>query len=388
MRGAPRVLYVITRAEMGGAQTHLVDLLRGFRGLLDMHVATGEEGYLTEAAASLGVPCTVLPDLVQPTRPWKDIKALSALRNLIGRLRPAVLHAHTSKAGTLGRLAARMHGVPAVFTAHSWAFSSGVSWKWKAVGIPTEWLAASWSARVINVSEANRRLALRHRVGREALHVTVHNGIEDNAHRANPGEDCPEPRIAMVARFAPQKNHRQLLEAAASLDRPYRLVLIGDGPLRTEMENLARSLGIASSVEFAGERRDVDRILAASHAFVLSTNWEGLPISILEALRAGLPVAASNVGGVNEMVREGHNGFLVQPGNTAALAAALDRLLAGSAMRARMGRASRARFEGEFTSESMIEKTLAVYRGVLSGGSFHSPAVLGAERISIEEVAQ
>ncbi|MFN7919155.1 MAG: glycosyltransferase family 4 protein [Bryobacteraceae bacterium] len=383
-----KILFVITRAEMGGAQTHVVDLLRGMQGRVDGHVATGEHGYLTETAAAMGVPFSVLPDLVQPTHPWKDNKALLALRRVIAELRPDIVHTHTSKAGTLGRLAARLAGVPAIFTAHSWAFSEGVSWKWKAIGIPTERLAARWTSRIINVSEANRRLALAHRVGAPGLHVTIHNGIEDSPLRATPGEDSAEPRVIMVARFAAQKNHRLLLDAAASLARPFRLVLVGDGPLRTEMEALARTLGIASRVEFTGERRDVGQLLASSHVFALATNWEGLPISILEALRAGLPVVSSDVGGVNEMVTEGGNGFLVNPGDTPGFAGVLDRLLADSAMRAHMGRASRTRFENEFTSESMIEKTLTVYQGVLSGGALPSPTVLGAERISIHEVTQ
>ena len=357
-----RLLYLITRAEIGGGQTHVADLMRGFRGQFEIHLAVGEEGYLTETARALGIPCHIAPNLVQPTRPIQDWKACREIGAIIRTIRPHLVHTHTSKAGILGRLAARMNGVPSVFTAHSWAFSEGVSKKWKAVGIPSERLAARWSSRIINVSEANRQLALRYSVGSADGLVTIHNGIADGPDRADPGRGGV-PRIVMVARFAAQKNHGLLIEAAAGLgDLPFQLTFVGDGPARATIEAEARQRGLGDRIEFLGDRLDVPAILANSSVFVLTTNWEGFPISILEAMRAGLPVIASDAGGIREAVRHEYNGLVTARGDATAVRLALRELITRPQLRETYGAAGRRRFEDEFTLTAMLRKTLDVYR--------------------------
>src|SRR5260370_17496862 len=155
-----KILLLITRAELGGGQTHVVDLLRGLRDEFEVELGTGETGYLTEAAERLGVRTHVIPDLVQPMRPLRDLKALWSCFRLIRAVRPDVVHAHTSKAGVIGRLAARAAGVPSIFTAHTWCFAEGTSLKWRLLGVPAERLAGWLSTAIINVSDANREPAL------------------------------------------------------------------------------------------------------------------------------------------------------------------------------------------------------------------------------------
>jgi glycosyltransferase involved in cell wall biosynthesis len=170
----------------------------------------------------------------------------------------------------------------------------------------------------------------------------------------------------MVARFEEQKDHATLFRALAGLgDLAWQLELVGDGPLFSEAVALAKQLGIASRTQFLGFRRDVTRRLADAQVFLLITNWEGFPRSILEAMRAGLPVVASDVGGNAESVRDGETGFIVPRGDVASLRTALARLIADPELRMRFGALGRRRFEERFTFERMCEKTFAVYRDVV-----------------------
>jgi glycosyltransferase involved in cell wall biosynthesis len=170
----------------------------------------------------------------------------------------------------------------------------------------------------------------------------------------------------MVARFEPQKDHETLLQALAGLaDRLWELDLIGDGPLRSQMEDLTASLRLSTKVRFLGHRTDVDRCLAEAQISVLATNWEGFPLTILEAMRAGLPVVASSVGGVGEAVRDEHSGYLVPRGDAIQLRDRIVRLLSSPGLRATMGAHGRMVWEQNFTHALMVERTLGIYRQVL-----------------------
>jgi glycosyltransferase involved in cell wall biosynthesis len=204
-------------------------------------------------------------------------------------------------------------------------------------------------------------LAIEKQIARPEKLITVHNGISDTKYRARPGRDGI-PQIVMVARFAPQKNQQQLLEALAKLrDLPFHLSFVGDGPTRAGAEAAARQLQLQNRVSFLGTRMDTDRILSESSIFVLATNWEGFPITILEAMRAGLPVVATDVDGVREAVDDGVTGFLVPRQDTPALRDRVQLLLNNAALRANMGAAGRKSYESEFTVAAMLRKIEAVY---------------------------
>jgi len=251
-----RILMLITRAELGGGQTHVADLLRGLRDDFELHLAIGEKGYLTEVAGELGIETHVLPSLVQPLSPLKDIAALRQCSRLIRDIQPDVIHAHTSKAGFIGRAAARRAGIPSVFTAHTWCFAEGTSLAWKLVGTPLERLAGRWCGKIINVSDANRELALHKRIHDPAKHVTIHNGIADSSLRARPDADAT-PRIIMLARFAPQKAQSLLIEAVRGIDKPFEVVFVGDGPTRSPAEEQVKAAGLipSSPIPWPADRR-------------------------------------------------------------------------------------------------------------------------------------
>lgn len=358
-----RLLYLITRAEAGGAQAHLLQLLRHFKRKFEVILATGEEGILTTAARDLGITVHVVPALVQPLHPLKDMAATRQIYDLLRSLKPDLVHVHSSKAGLLGRIAARVAGIPSVFTAHGWAFAEGVSWKRLLVAIPSELLASGLCNRIITVSDVDHALALRYSVAPPEKLITVHNGMPDTSLKADPSAE--DVTICMVARFASPKAHDLLLKALATCSLPFRLSLVGDGPLRPDVERLAEDLGIRDRVNFLGNQDDVSTYLAAAQVFVLASRWEGLPISIIEAMRAGLPVVATRVGGIPELVQDGVSGYLVEREDEIGLRDALIRLIADSSLRLRMGREARLRYLEYFHVDRMLDRIDAIYHDVL-----------------------
>jgi glycosyltransferase involved in cell wall biosynthesis len=373
-----KILYLITRAELGGGQAHVLDLIRGFRHHCEIEVAAGEDGFLLQEARQLGIACHVLPSLVRPIHPAKDVRALRDIISLLRRTRPDLVHAHTSKAGVLGRLAAGFTNIPAIFTAHTWCFAEGTSWKWKLLGVPFERLAALPGGVIINVSSANRELALRHRVAPPARLVTIHNGILDEpTEPVERGDGVPT--IVMVAGFRRQKDHDTLLEAAAQINVPFQLQFAGTGPTLFDIERKAAMLGLADRTQFLGVRSDISRLLRRAAIFALPTHWEGFPLSILEAMRAGLPVVASDVNGIPEAVIHGSNGFLVARGDVKGFAHALETLLTNEDLRDQMGRAGRRIFEQRFIAEHMLRKTFSIYRQAIhESRSDYGSSVSGA----------
>lgn len=362
-----RILYVITRGDMGGAQRHVLKLLAPIARREQVALACGEEGPLAAAAHEIGVPVFIVPNLVRPVSPRLDLKAFLDLRRLIRVWKPDLVHCHSSKAGILGRLAARAEDTPSVFTAHGWAFPDGVGFLRKFLSVPCEWLAGHAGGDVIVASEYERELGIRYGAVRsDQVHV-IYEGAEDTSARAQPGTPGP-PNVVMVARFSRQKDHRTLLRAAAGIEQPFHLWLIGDGPLLGKMRAEAQRLGTDRRVEFMGSRTDIPELLAKAHIFVLASCYEGVPMCVLEAMRAALPVVATNVGGMYECVEDGKTGFLVERGNVQAMRSKLQILLADAHLRERLGYASRLLYEERFliSADQIVEQTMRVYQGVLT----------------------
>ncbi len=358
-----KILYLITRGERGGAQSHLWTLMT-LQSFGTPVLALGEEGPLADQARSAGITVHRVPHLVHAIQPRRDLQALLEIIHLIRLEQPALIHAHTSKAGMLARVAGLLTGVPAIYTVHGWSFTAIRSPLVRAASLWIERALGRMNQTVIDVSLFNFRMAEQEAVAPRSNHVVIWNGLADTPHRAS-FEDKEGPfQIIMVARLAPQKDHCLLLEALATLPRSWECSFVGDGPDQAKVEAKARDLRLQESVRFLGDRDDVPELLAQSHLFVLCTNYEGLPISILEAMRAGLPVIASAVGGCDELVADGITGLLARPGDVAHLRGCLARLLVSRSLCESLGRAGRARFEANFRVETMIRETVAAYSRV------------------------
>jgi glycosyltransferase involved in cell wall biosynthesis len=185
--------------------------------------------------------------------------------------------------------------------------------------------------------------------------------------RADQGAD--PPRLLMVARFAAQKDHATLFRALATLlELDWRLDLVGSGPLEESVRVLARSLGLSDRVQFLGTREDVPDLIATSQLYLLISHWEGFPRSILEALRGGVPVVATDVGGVREAVIDGETGFVVPENDDVLLADRLKSLIEDADLRVRMGKVARDHYETHFTFDRLIRESLQLYESVLREG--------------------
>jgi len=307
-----------------------------------------------------------LKELVHPVSLRQDRRALGEIKAVLQELQPDLVTTHSNKAGLLGRWVARSLGLPVVHTSHGFLFTGREKSAAGRVYRLAEKIFARMGDRVIVVAESERREAVALNVVPQEKLAVIHNGLNDvdPQWQADPGVDPPE--IVMVARFAEPKDHSNLLRALSGLaDLEWNLKLVGDGRGRAEAERLTAELGLEKRVDFTGVRPDVQEILARSQIFVLSSKREGFPLSILEAMRAGLPVVAADTGGIGEAVEDGNSGFLFPPGDIKKLGVVLEKLIRHPELRREMGAQGRKRYREYFTLERMVDKTVDLYRAML-----------------------
>jgi glycosyltransferase involved in cell wall biosynthesis len=360
----PRVLVLITLAETGGAQAYVATLLPALTGEYDVTVAAHGDGFLADAARAAGARYVPLQHVRRALHPVRDVAGLVELIRLFRTLRPALVHANSSKAGILGRMAAAAAGVPArLFTAHGWAFKADTGLAARAY-LWADRLMSPLTTTTICVAESEVRAGLQARTCRRGHTVMIHNGV---ALAARPRAHMAAHPVTLlsVGRLRAPKDFLTLVRAAARLEPgSFRLHIAGDGPDREAVAAEVRRLGLDDAVALLGPRDDVGALLRAADVFVLSSTSEGFPMSVLEAMAAGLPVVASAVGGVPEAV-DATTGALVPPRDAEALALALARLVADPELRERQGAAARRRVERDFSVEAFQQAHLEVYRAAI-----------------------
>ena len=360
-----KVVYVITLMDiLGGVQVHVRDLScwLASRGH-EVTIVTGALGLPLLQLDTLGVKTIVLPELVRSISPMNDYRAVQKLRRHLKNIAPDVVSCHSSKAGVIGRLAAWLEGIPVIFTAHGWAFTPGVGKIQERLYALVERVIAPLSSHIITVSRYDKTLALEAGVGIESQITTIHNGMPAISVQPRVTVDH-ETRIIMVGRFWRQKDYTTLLKAMAMIrDLSWKLHLVGGGDASREVQ-LAHQLGINDRIIFHGQRADIVEMLQEMDIFILLSHWEGFPRSILEAMRAGLPVIATDVAGVSESVQEGLTGFLIPREDCAAAADVLRRLISAPEQRVRLGINGRNSFVENFTFEDMARKTFNLYCAV------------------------
>jgi glycosyltransferase involved in cell wall biosynthesis len=226
---------------------------------------------------------------------------------------------------------------------------------------------APLASRIVTVCESDRQLAIASGISSAERFVTIHNAMPEVEGPLRADPSCEPPRLLMVARFAPQKDHDTLFRALANLlDLDWTLELVGTGPRQDSARALAESLGLSERTRFLGMREDVPNLIAGSQVYLLISHWEGFPRSILEALRGGLPVVATDVGGVREAVVENETGFLIPENDDVLLADRLRTLIEDPALRTSLGRAARAHYEAHFTFDRLVGETVSLYQSVSS----------------------
>lgn len=360
------ILFIITRADaIGGAQVHVQDLALALQR--DRHkvlVLTGEKGVYNENLQQAGVESVPCSHLQKQINPIADGKSLRYILYIIELFKPDLIAAHSSKTGVLGRLAGKITKVPCVFTAHGWSFTTGIPEPNRTVYRWLEKLTAPLADRIICVSKYDRQMGLKAGMNSRQL-LTIHNGMKDVSSelRANIG-NVEQVKVAMVARFDRQKDHATLIEAFAEVDA--ELILVGDGSTLKRTRQRVERLGIGDRVTFLGFRQDVAQILAGVQIYTLISHWEGLPCTIIEAMRAGLPVIASDVGGVKEIVVDGQTGYVIPRRDVKTLSQKLNYLVNNEAARISMGILGRQKYESQLTFEQMYDKTLKAYNEAIA----------------------
>jgi glycosyltransferase involved in cell wall biosynthesis len=312
-------------------------------------------------------------------RPVWDLGGLVRLHNFLRREPYDIVHTHTSKAGFVGRLAARLAGVPViVHTAHGFAFHEGSPVSSRLFYSALERMASRWCDRIVSVSEFHRRWAIELGMCTPRRIVAIPNGIASvrrNAEvelgelRRQLGVERGDLLILSVARLAPDKGLEYLIEAAAILQRTGRRIQVaiaGEGPTRDRLEQMAGNLGVRDRVVFLGFREDVGDLLAACDLVVLPSLREGLSMALLEAMAAGKPVIATSIGSQREMASHADIAWLVRPADTLALTEAILRLAEDRALRARLGSCARAVYENHYTENRMLRSYRQLYLDLLS----------------------
>ncbi|HYB73175.1 MAG TPA: glycosyltransferase family 4 protein [Candidatus Sulfotelmatobacter sp.] len=374
-----RIAHIITRLDPGGSTENTLLTAAAFgppafeSWVIHGPSRPGATAALTPAGAA--VRLLEIPALRRDAAPLRDVRALLALRRLLRRGRFDIVHTHTSKAGFLGRLAARLAGVPRILhTPHGHVFHGyfGPPATWAFIGL--ERWAARFTERIITLTDAEAEQHLALRVGRPGQYVTIPSGVNLGRVRAAAGGGpqvrralgipADAPLVGAASRLAPVKGLAHLVAAMPEVlvqCPAAHLALAGDGEERAALEAQAGALEVASRVHFLGFREDVDAVIAALDVFVLPSLNEGMGRVLVAAMALGVPVVATRVGGVPDVLEDGRQGLLVPPADPAALAKSIAAILGDGMRAAAMGALGRARAE-RFSLQVMLERLGALYR--------------------------
>jgi glycosyltransferase involved in cell wall biosynthesis len=384
-----RVLHVITRLIVGGAQENTLYTAIGqhrdprYEVTLLAGVDDGREGDLHDTARDAGVRLVLLPSLLRPIRPVTDLRALVWMIAFMRHGRFDIVHTHSSKAGILGRIAARIAGVPiVVHTLHSLVFHEYEKpWK-NHLYIVLKRLVAPITDALISVNETTARGARHAGIGRSDQHVTIYSGMEigpfaEVGHtlsveeaKIRAGLDPTAPVVGKIARLVPLKGHHEFLAAArriAAREPRTQFLLVGDGALRPELEKEVREAGLQAQTRFAGlvSSGEVPALIQAMDVVVHTSLREGLARVLPQAGAVGKPVVTFALDGAPEVVRDAVSGYLIAPLDTDELADRVVELVHDPDRRRAFGAAGRAFAVENFGVERMVSRIDALYGRLL-----------------------
>ena len=375
------IIHVITRLEAGGAPRSLLLLLDGLaRRGLNIELVTGltpppAEDMLPEARA-LGIPIHVIPTLRRNPNPWSDLISFMRLCRLFRRKKPVIVHAHTSKAGFLGRLAAVLAGVKVRIYSPRGTILEGY-FKGPLLRFFTrlERLSAKWTDAIIGLTKEESKSYIAAGIGRPEQHLYIPIGIDsepflppDDATRLQMRreESVTDEEVLLIStgRLVPVKDHATLIRGLAllkELDIPWRCWILGSGPEEGRLRALISEIGLDNRVRLWGYTDEVNRLLGLGDIFVLTSVNEGFGRALLEAMAARLPAVATDVGGIPTVLDGGKAGCIVPPADPQALAAALRDLILSPDERERLSGLGHERVRTVFDLETTVDMHLDLY---------------------------
>ena len=376
-----RILHIHTLPVISGSGINTFLTMRGMKGnRYESVLACAPGGTLIDLVQRHGMEVMTFPSLVQPLHPLKDFKAILDLTGHLMTKRYQVVHTHNSKAGFIGRLAAKLARVPViVHTVHGFAFHrQEPPWR-RTLFRNLERLASHWCDQMIFISQPLVDWAVNEGIGCSGKMTRIYSGIEmDRFHpvsvqeknrlRAGWGLHEDDAVIGMVSKLWEGKGHAFLLRAFKEIkeEKPQaRLVIVGEGYLMESLKTLVSRMGLSEAVIFTGFLEDVPQIIATFDVAVLPSYFEGMGRVLLEAMAMEKPVVGTRVGGIPDLIEEGLNGYLVSPGNEKELASAVVKILNDRDLALKMGRTGRKKMTDRFSAESMVRSIEEVYSELL-----------------------
>ena len=380
-----KVLHIITRLDLGGSSTNTIETVaRLDRNKYDAHLSFGRthdpEGKIISSLKKRGILFTQIDDLRREIHPWLDLKSFFLLLREIKAGQYDIVHTHTSKAGVVGRWAAKFAGVKCIIhTPHGHIFYGYFNSFISKIFIAIEQFTALITHKIITLTERGKEEHIAFKIARTEKFTAIYSGVDlENLER----EPCdigsfkkeffvpPQATVfGTVARIDPIKGIRYLVEAMAKLIQSFpnsRLLIVGDGTERQEIQKKVNSLHLAEKVIFTGYREDVPQLLQIMDVFVLPSLNEGMGRVILEAMAFAKPVIATNTGGIPEIVQDGKTGILVAPRQSEPLAEAMLKLSADPLLRKELGANGKIFLEDTFTLDRMVEKIDNLYTELMA----------------------
>ena len=369
------ILYVITKLELGGAQKQLLELIRGLdKTRFNIFLFTSQEGMLLPEALSInGLQIATFNWLERNLNPMKDILSLIQIFRYIKKNRIDIVHTHSSKAGIIGRIAGRLAGVKTIMhTVHGWPFHQYQPFFSRLLFIWLERIAAACSNKLIVVSQSDLNKGLKYICNNQNKYVLINYGVEINLNAEQNYEAAKKELqikdgnliVGNISCFKPQKALLDFIKLALLIKNSYskvKFILIGDGILRNVIEKQILRAGLRENIVLTGWRKDIPELLPDIDIFVLTSLWEGMPISVLEAMRCAKPIVATDTGGIHEIVIDGYNGFLVKPKDMRSMSQKLLLLLENRKLRETMGLLGRDNLGTRFSLKGMVQAHQDLY---------------------------
>lgn len=321
-----KVAVIITKLELGGAQKVAISICEKLdKNKFDTVLICGCGGILDEETQNK-IKVIFIKDLIREINPIKDLKALFSIYKILKKEKPDIVHTHSSKAGIIGRLAAKLCGIKNIIhTIHGFSFNDTQSILKRNLFIFLEKAGAKISKYLIPVSTENITKGLSNHIGKKEQYKYIRLGVDiDNFKNFNGIPSLKKELnindhdvlVTTIGPFKPQKNLPDFIKIAKNISdkhKQFKFVIVGDGILRPQFEKLIEDYNIAKNIFLIGWRRDISNILNSSDIFVMTSLWEGLPISTIEAMCCGLAPIVNDVDGQREIVKDKFNGFLIKP---------------------------------------------------------------------------
>jgi len=369
-----KVAVIITKLELGGAQKVAISICEKIdKTKFEPFLICGCGGILDEETKNQ-IRVIFVKDLVREINPIKDLKALYSIYKILKQEKPDIVHTHSSKAGIVGRFAAKMCGIKNIIhTIHGFSFNDTQSFLKKNLFIFLEKLGAKISKYLIPVSVENTTKGLQNNIGKKEQYHYIRLGVDIENFKNF--KDTPTLKkeldidekdflVTTIGPFKPQKNLPDFIKTANEIsknNKNFKFVIVGDGTLRNEFEKLITDYNISQNIFLIGWRRDISNILHSSDFFVMTSLWEGLPISTIEALSCGLVPIVNDVDGQREIIKDGYNGFLIKPHDIKSIEEKILLLAKNSELKNKMSENARKSIDYTFSTDHMIKQHEQLY---------------------------